>query len=338
MLRASSAVEPGDLRPVDGLGQVQRGDRRLQDVRPLSAQRDGAVERAAARDDLRVIPERAILILQQHELVALQACRATRVVQQRQRQQAVRLGLVGHQRRQRQREPDRLVGQVVAAAVALVVDEVEDREHRRQALGQQLGRRHAERDARDRDLPLRAHQPLRHRRLLDEERLGDLGRREAAERAQRQGHLRVERERRVAAGEDQLEPLVGKGAVIHGVLGGEREVEQPGLGGEHALAPDAVERAVAPDRDQPGRGARRHAVARPALGSAREGLLRGVLGEVEVAEEADQGGEDATPVLAEAVLDQYSTSARTSMAPPMRAAGMRAASASAASRSATSNR
>ncbi len=80
------------------------------------------------------------------------------------------------------------------------------------------------------------------------------------------------------------------------------------------------------------------AVARPALGCAREGVLRGFLGEVEIAEEADQGGDDAAPVLAEGVLDQYSTIARTSIAPPIRAAGMRAASASAASRSGTSKR
>jgi hypothetical protein len=48
---------------------------------------------------------------------------------------------------------------------------------------------------------------------------------------------------------------------------------------------------------------RGHPVARPALGGDREGLLRGLLGEIEVAEEADQGGEDATPLLAEGPLE-----------------------------------
>jgi hypothetical protein len=48
---------------------------------------------------------------------------------------------------------------------------------------------------------------------------------------------------------------------------------------------------------------RGHPVARPALGGDREGLLRGLLGEIEVAEEADQGGEDATPLLAEGLLE-----------------------------------
>jgi hypothetical protein len=41
----------------------------------------------------------------------------------------------------------------------------------------------------------------------------------------------------------------------------------------------------------------------PALGSDGERFLRGLLGEIEVAEEADQGGEDATPLLAEGLLE-----------------------------------
>ena len=79
-------------------------------------------------------------------------------------------------------------------------------------------------------------------------------------------------------------------------------------------------------------------VARPALGGDRERLLGGLLGEVEVAEEADQRGEDPAPLLAEGLLeDRYrSTSGRTSIAPPMRAAGIRAASSIAASRSSAS--
>jgi hypothetical protein len=44
-------------------------------------------------------------------------------------------------------------------------------------------------------------------------------------------------------------------------------------------------------------------VARPARGRQRERLLRGFLGEVEVAEEADQAGEDAPPFLPEDLLE-----------------------------------
>ena len=92
--------------------------------------------------------------------------------------------------------------------------------------------------------------------------------------------------------------------------------------------------------DQPGAGVVGRAFARPALGGDRERLLGGLLGEVEVAEEADQGREDAPPLVAEdlARVAQRSTTGRTSIAPPMRAAGIRAASSIAASRSSASNR
>jgi hypothetical protein len=78
----------------------------------------------------------------------------------------------------------------------------------------------------------------------------------------------------------------------------------------------------------------------PALGGDGEGLLGGFLGEVEVAEEADQGGEDASPFVAEDLVeDRYrSTIGRTSTAPPMRAAGIREASSIAASRSSASKK
>jgi hypothetical protein len=46
-----------------------------------------------------------------------------------------------------------------------------------------------------------------------------------------------------------------------------------------------------------------HAVARPALGGDRKRLLRGLLGEVEVAEEADQRSEDAAPLVPEDLVE-----------------------------------
>jgi len=69
-------------------------------------------------------------------------------------------------------------------------------------------------------------------------------------------------------------------------------------------------------------------------------VVRGFLGEVEIAEEADQCSEDMSPLVAEGLLeDRYrSTTGRTSIAPPMRAAGIREASSIAASRSSASNR
>jgi hypothetical protein len=206
-----------------------------------------------------------------------------------------------------------------------------------------VGGRHPERDARIADLSLRAHEPLRHRRVRDEERAGDLLGREPAERAERERDLRLDCERRVAAGEDELEPLVGEHRVffhrfVHHLL----DVEQLRLRGERPLAPDPVDRSIACGRDEPGRRARGDAVTRPVFRRDRERVLGGLLGELEVAEEADQRCEDPSPFVAEGRLEgllaQRSTTGLTSTAPPLRAAGMRAASSSAASRSGASTR
>ena len=116
-------------------------------------------------------------------------------------------------------------------------------------------------------------------------------------------------------------------------------LQQPRLGLQRALAPDAVDGAVAPGGHQPGHRVLGRPLARPPLGRDRERLLGGLLGEVEVAEEADQGREDPAPLALEDLLDQcavsvgISTSGRTSTAPPSRTAGIRCANSSAASRS-----
>jgi len=55
--------------------------------------------------------------------------------------------------------------------------------------------------------------------------------------------------------------------------------------------------------DQPRGWVRGCAVPWPALGRGRERLLRGFLGEVEVAEEANQRSEDASPFVVEDALE-----------------------------------
>ena len=144
----------------------------------------------------------------------------------------------------------------------------------------------------------------------------------------------------MAAGEDQLQPLVGKGSLLHLVLHGLGHVEQAFLCGERPIASEAVDRAVAGGDRQPGAWVGRRPVPGPALGRDRERLLRRFLGEIDVAEKADQAGEDAAPLVPKDLLEQryLSTNGRTSMAPPIRAAGMRAATSSAASRLSASSR
>ena len=118
-------------------------------------------------------------------------------------------------------QPDGLVAELAAderfsagRRVPLVEREVEDAEDRAEPLGEEVVRRHAERDAGLADLALRAHEPLRERRLGNEERARDLRRGQARDHAQRQGDADVGRKRRVAAGEDQLQALVGRAQVV----------------------------------------------------------------------------------------------------------------------------
>jgi hypothetical protein len=84
-------------------------------------------------------------------------------------------------------------------------------------------------------------------------------------------------------------------------LGGRRQ--QAGLLAEVPLASDAVDRAVAGSRQQPARRVGGLAVDGPSLGRDGERLLRGFLGELEVAEEADERSEDPTPLLTEGLLE-----------------------------------
>ena len=169
--------------------------------------------------------------------------------------------------------------------------------------------------------------------------MGDLVRRQPAERPQSERHLCLERERRVAAGEDELEALVGDRCLVHLVFHGLRHLEHARLLGECAIAANAVDRAVARGGHQPRTRVIGRPVAGPALGGDGEGLLSGLLGEVEVAEEADQAGEDAAPLVAEGLVQNryHSATGRTSTAPPRRAAGTRAATSIAASRSSASS-
>src|SRR5439155_14524847 len=96
---------------------------------------------------------------------------------------------------------------------------------------------------------------------------------------------------------------------------------------------DPVDRAIASRGHEPCAGVVGYARPRPSLGCRRKRVMRGFLGEIEIAEEADQGREDPSPLVAEDVVEgrHRSTIGRTSTAPPIRAAGMRAASSIAAS-------
>ena len=203
------------------------------------------------------------------------------VVQEHEREQPEDLGLVGHEVDEDPGEADRLRAQLLAdervagrGLVALVEDEVEDAQHRLEPLGQEMVGRHAVRDRRVADLALGPDEPLGERHLRDEECPGDLRRREAAERAQRQRDLGLHREGRVAAREDESQPVVGerlhfvrasfpaRGAGVDGGLAGQLLLLLPVAPGP----PQPVDGPVASRRGDP--GARGCPARRPAA-SAR---------------------------------------------------------------------
>ena len=243
------------------------------------------------------------------------------------------LGLIGHELGHQPAQPDRLPCEIDAAAVSLVENQVDDGQDRIQPIREEMISRNRERNRGRLDLRLGTREPPLHRLFRDDEGACDLLGRQPAERAQRERDLRLERKRGMAAGEDQLEALVlnHRLVIVHFVLSNLPSVEPAGLVGQCALPADPVDRTVASRHDQPATWIRRDPVARPPFRGSRERLLGGVLGEVKVAKEADQRSQHPAPLLTEYLLDQLysSTTGRSSIAPPIRAAGIRAASPSA---------
>jgi len=147
-----------------------------------------------------------------------------------------------------------------------------------------------------------AYEALCHCRLGNEKRARDLVRLETAERAQRQREPRLERERRVAAREDEAEPLVrNRGRVVHLVVRLCRfePRQQIRLSLQVLLSPQSIDCTIPCHRHEPTGRVRGLALSRPALECDGDGVLKGVLGEVEVAEDADQGREHTAVLLAE---------------------------------------
>jgi hypothetical protein len=111
----------------------------------------------------------------------------------------------------------------------------------------------------------------------------------------------------VATGEDQPEAVVGHGGLVDRVVvairDGRDRLELGQLVGVATVAAQAVDRAVTGGRRDPRARVARRAVARPAGECELEGVLNGVLGEVEVAEDADQGRDRAPGLVPERAGD-----------------------------------
>jgi hypothetical protein len=111
-----------------------------------------------------------------------------------------------------------------AGRVPLVEDQVEDGQDRPQAIREIGLARDPIGDAGVADLALRADDALRHRGLGYQERSGDLRRAQPAQQPQRECDLGGLAQRRMAAREDQPQPVVAED--VGALIGGE---EQRGL-------------------------------------------------------------------------------------------------------------
>jgi len=122
---------------------------------------------------------------------------------------------------------------------------------------------------------------------------------------QGEGDPGLGRQGRVAAGEDQPQPVVGDGVHLVVLPAGRLQQGQgsPALG-QPALAAEPVDGLVAGGGDDPGPGPVGDARARPTLDGDQEGLLDRLLGQVEVAEDTDEGGHGLPGLLPEHPLDQ----------------------------------
>ena len=90
-------IQQRDLLPVSRLPQVKLGNRGLDGVGPASVQRERALQLSPTFLDLLPVPQRPVLIIEQDELAIAKAGGATRVVDEHQAKQRVRLGFVGHE-------------------------------------------------------------------------------------------------------------------------------------------------------------------------------------------------------------------------------------------------
>lgn len=191
--------------------------------------------------------------------------------------------------------------------VALVEDQVQHLQDGGQPFVPVLGPRRAERHTLD--LRLGPADALRRRRLGDEQRTGDLRRRQTADRPQRQRDLRGGRQHRVAAEEQQGERVVlGRGAALPGRRCRVRVARGELCGGLLPASPRLVAAQLVGepsrgDPDQPAARIVRHAALGPLLCCGEQGFLHGVLRGREVPVPAHQRAEDLRGVQPQQVLD-----------------------------------
>src|SRR5207248_514712 len=144
-------------------------------------------------------------------------------------------------------------------------------------------------------------------RFGDQERARDLVGRQTAEQSQGERDARLWREGRVTTGEDEAQPIVMHGSRLHvgfGVVvrGRDRRYLPEQLSFAR-LTPQTIDGPLAGGGRDPATGIGRQAIRRPPAQRDGERLLDRVFGNVDVAENADQGGDRPARVLAKDLAD-----------------------------------
>ena len=181
--------------------------------------------------------------------------------------------------------------------ITFVEDQIDHAQHAVQPRRQIRARRHLIRNARIANLRLRAHDALGERGRGREKGARDLLGREPADFAQRERDLRVRREGRMAAGEDEAQAIVFYAFLLGFRCDLRVGVQLVGKLGERCIEPrapaDLVDRLEAARRNEPRARIVRHAVALPLLDCRGECVVQRFLREVEAAEEPDERCEHA---------------------------------------------
>ena len=191
--------------------------------------------------------------------------------------------------------------------VPFVEHEIEDLKDRVEPVRQFGPRGHLIRNPRVADLRLRTDDPLGDGRRAGQECVRDFLGRQAADLTQRQRHLGIGRQCRMAAREDQPQPVVINALFGYGRLAGHR-LDLIGQACERRVeprpAPDGVDCLESTCRDEPRPWIVGHAIARPLLHGGDERVVQRLLGEIEIAKKTDEGGKDATRFTAVSGVDR----------------------------------
>ena len=194
---------------------MNRRDRGLESVGSEPAGREGPLDQGRTLGRERLMPPGPILIIEQDDVArGRRAGLPPRFVEQHQPEEPESFGL-GQQVDEKPAEADGFTREIgpgherpSRGRVALVEDEVEDAEDAVQSSGEFGQRRQLVGNVRVTNFGLGPDDSLRHRRRRGQERGGDLFGRQAADLPERQGHLGVGWERRMAAGKDQPELII----------------------------------------------------------------------------------------------------------------------------------